>query len=40
MIFDGKDAVLGRLATYAAKAALEGEEVTVVNAGDIVIVST
>jgi large subunit ribosomal protein L13 len=40
MILDGKDAVLGRLATYAAKAALEGEEVAVVNAGDILIVGS
>ncbi|MCW1301642.1 MAG: 50S ribosomal protein L13 [Candidatus Parvarchaeota archaeon] len=37
MIIDGKDAVLGRLASYAAKAANEGEEVIVVNAGEIII---
>ncbi len=38
MIFNGKDSVLGRLATYAAKAALEGEDVVIVNADGIVIV--
>lgn len=38
MIIDGKDAVLGRLATLAAKTALEGEEVDIVNANDIVII--
>ncbi|MGC8516334.1 MAG: 50S ribosomal protein L13 [Candidatus Acidifodinimicrobium sp.] len=37
MIIDGKNAVLGRLASYAAKAANEGEEVVIVNAGEIVI---
>ncbi len=38
MIIDGKDSVLGRLAAFAAKNALEGEEVDIVNARDIVIV--
>jgi large subunit ribosomal protein L13 len=38
MIIDGKDSVLGRLATFAAKSALEGEEVNIVNAKEIVIV--
>lgn len=38
MIIDGKDSVLGRVATYAAKAALEGESVVVVNANDLVII--
>ena len=38
MIIDGKDAVLGRMATHAAKAALSGEEVTVLNAKDLVII--
>jgi LSU ribosomal protein L13P len=33
MIIDGKNAVLGRLASYAAKAANEGEDVIIVNAG-------
>ena len=38
MIIDGKDSVLGRLATFAAKSALEGEQVDIVNAKEIVIV--
>ena len=38
MIIDGKDAILGRVATYAAKAALEGEDVVLVNAKEVVIV--
>ncbi len=38
MIIDGKDSVLGRLATFAAKSALEGEDVDIVNADDIVII--
>ncbi|MCL4400734.1 MAG: 50S ribosomal protein L13 [Candidatus Parvarchaeota archaeon] len=38
MIIDGKDSVLGRVATYAAKAALEGEKVVLVNANDLVII--
>lgn len=38
MIIDGKDSVLGRLATFAAKSALEGEQVYIINANDIVIV--
>jgi len=37
MIIDGKDLVLGRLASFAAKRLLEGERVTVVNAEQIVI---
>lgn len=38
MIIDGKDSVLGRVATYAAKAALEGNNVVLVNANDLVII--
>jgi large subunit ribosomal protein L13 len=38
MIIDGDGAVLGRLASQAAKAALEGENVNVINAEKIVIV--
>ena len=38
MIIDGDGAVLGRLASKAAKAALEGESVNVINAEKIVIV--
>ncbi|MEM2974695.1 MAG: 50S ribosomal protein L13 [Candidatus Micrarchaeia archaeon] len=37
LIIDGKDAILGRVATRAAKAALNGERVIVVNAEDIII---
>ncbi len=38
MIINGKDAILGRVATFAAKSALEGEDVQIVNAAEIVIV--
>jgi len=37
MIINGKDAILGRLAAYVAKAALKGEEVVIVNCEQIVI---
>lgn len=37
MIIDGKDLVLGRLASFAAKRLLEGEHVTVVNAEQVVV---
>lgn len=37
VIIDGKDLVLGRLASFAAKRLLEGERVTVVNAEQVVI---
>ena len=37
VIIDAKDTILGRLASYAAKRALEGEEVKIVNAEYIVI---
>ena len=37
MIIDGENCVLGRVATYAAKKALEGEKVTIVNAEKMVI---
>lgn len=36
-IIDGKDARLGRLASYAAKQALKGEDIIVLNCGDIII---
>jgi len=36
-IIDGKNATLGRLASYAAKEALKGEEVIIVNCADIII---
>ncbi|WP_342811430.1 50S ribosomal protein L13 [Candidatus Hadarchaeum sp.] len=37
MIVDGKDLVLGRLASFAAKRLLEGEKVVVLNAEQVVI---
>ena len=37
IVIDGKDAVLGRLASLAAKEALKGEEVAVVNCEHIII---
>ena len=37
IIIDGKDAVLGRLASYAAKEAMKGEEIAVVNCEEIII---
>lgn len=36
-IIDGKDAVMGRLASYAAKEALKGEEIIILNCQDIII---
>src|SRR3972149_10373548 len=36
-IIDGKNAVMGRLASYVAKEALKGEEVVIVNCQDIII---
>jgi len=37
IIIDGKDAALGRLASYAAKQALKGEDVVIVNCKEIII---
>lgn len=37
IVIDGKGAVLGRLASYAAKEAMKGEEVSVVNCEEIII---
>ena len=37
IVIDGKGAVLGRLASFAAKEALKGEEIAVVNCGEIII---
>jgi len=37
MIIDGKNTVLGRLASYAAKEALKGEEIIIVNCNQIII---
>lgn len=36
-IIDGKNAVLGRLASYAAKEALKGEDIAIVNCEQIII---
>jgi len=36
-IIDGKNAVIGRLASYAAKEALKGEDIIVVNCRDVLI---
>ena len=37
LVIDGKNAILGRLASYAAKQALLGKEISIVNCGDVVI---
>ena len=36
-IIDGKNAILGRLASYVAKQSLKGEEIIILNCGDIII---
>ena len=36
-VIDGTNAVLGRLASYAAKQALQGEEIAIVNSEQIII---
>ena len=37
IIIDGKNAVLGRLASYVAKQALKGEEIVILNCGEVII---
>lgn len=37
-VIDGKDMILGRLATQVAKMALNGEEVTIVNCESVIVV--
>jgi ribosomal protein uL13 len=37
IVIDGKNAILGRLASYVAKESLKGEEVSIVNCGEIII---
>lgn len=37
MIIDGKNKILGRLATFAAKQVLLGEEVNIINAEEVII---
>jgi len=36
-IIDGKNAVLGRLASYVAKEALKGEEIVILNCEEVII---
>jgi len=36
-IIDGKNAVLGRLASFVAKEALKGEEITIINCEQVII---
>lgn len=36
-IIDGKNAILGRLASYAAKTALKGEEIVILNCEQVII---
>ncbi|HDK41958.1 MAG TPA: 50S ribosomal protein L13 [Candidatus Pacearchaeota archaeon] len=36
-IIDGSGAILGRLASYVAKEALKGEEITIINCEEIII---
>ena len=36
-VLEGKDAILGRIASYAAKEALQGEEIAIVNCEEIII---
>jgi len=36
-IIDGKNAVLGRLASYAAKEALKGEDIVILNCEHVII---
>jgi len=36
-IIDGKNAVLGRLASYASKEALKGEEIVILNCEEVII---
>lgn len=40
MIIDGKDLILGRLAAFAAKKALEGDSVIIVNAEQVILTGT
>lgn len=37
IVIDGKNAILGRLASYTAKQALKGEEIVIVNCDEIII---
>jgi large subunit ribosomal protein L13 len=37
LIIDGKNLIMGRLATFTAKKLLEGERVTIINAAEVII---
>jgi len=37
IVIDGKNSILGRLSSFVAKEALKGNEVSVINCGDIII---
>ena len=37
IIIDGKDTILGRLASFAAKKAMMGEEVMIINSAEVVV---
>ena len=37
ILINGKDAVMGRLASYAAKEALKGEEIVIVNCKEVLV---
>lgn len=39
-IIDGQNAVLGRVASYAAKQALKGEDIAIVNCKELIITGT
>ena len=36
-IIDGKNAAMGRLASYVAKEAVKGEEIAIVNCNEVII---
>jgi len=36
-VIDGKDAIMGRLASYAAKEALKGEDIVILNSEQVII---
>ena len=40
IIIDGKHAIMGRLASYAAKQSLFGKKVIIVNAGEVIIIGS
>lgn len=40
ILIDGKNATMGRLASYAAKQALLGKKIAIVNASDVIIIGS